>query len=165
MSGRSRKHKGVRSIFLIREIKKQGIMKKILNTDILLSFETRLERLENFMLTRKMENKAYGSVNVASEKCKSALNKFETASLFYILMDEGLLYFEPSDKMKNRIFFQNFICAHFTYAGHEGCQAKITSINKQFSECTGFTYREKQIRFLERLIMILAERKKRLAGW
>ncbi|WP_264529257.1 hypothetical protein [Flavobacterium sp. N502540] len=140
-------------------------MKKKLNTDILLFFETRLEKLENFMLIKKIENKADESVNADLEKCKSALNKFETASLFYIFMDEGLLYFERADKRRNRSIFQSFICSHFTYAGDEGCQAKITSINKQFSECTGFTYREKQIRFLERLIVILAERKNRLAGW
>lgn len=140
-------------------------MKKTLNTDRLLFFESKLERLENFIFQQKDENKAAGSVNVNSEKCKSALNKFETASLFYTLMDEGLLYFDRTDKRENRRVFQNFICTYFTYAGDEGCQVRITTINKQFSECIGFTYREKQIRFLERLILILSERKNRLEGW
>lgn len=130
-----------------------------------LAFETRLERLENIIFLRGEQHPSENRTELNLCKCKSALNKIETAHLFYFLMDEGLLFFDLSDKRKNRTKFQHFVSANFTYAGEEGSQSKITAINKQFSECKGFTYREKQIRFLERLISLLSARRNKLADW
>lgn len=80
-------------------------------------------------------------------------------------MDEGLFFFDPSDVKKNRISIQEFISSNFTYRDNEGVQKKITRISRQFSECKGYTYKEKQMRFLDDLIGILTERKRKLENW
>jgi len=129
----------------------------------ILKFDERVRLLENQISSSYQEdNIKYFS---SKEKCKSCYSKIDFAQLFYILMDEGLLYFDPTDEKNNRSKFQLFLENNFTYAGDEGAQAKIKSISRQFSECKGYTYREKQIRFLEELITRMQDRKRRLQDW
>jgi hypothetical protein len=80
-------------------------------------------------------------------------------------MDEGLLFFDNADEKNNRSKFQLFLENNFTYAGDDGGQSKIKSISRQFSECKGYTYKGKQITFLEELITKMQERKRRLQSW
>jgi len=129
----------------------------------MLKFDERLRLVENLIFETDAENKAQSVFS--KEKCKSCYSKIDFAQLFYILMDEGLLFFDTADEKNNRSKFQLFLENNFTYAGDEGAQAKIKSISRQFSECKGYTYREKQIRFLEELITRMQERKRRLQGW
>lgn len=124
--------------------------------------ERRLVYLENLL---KVGNVDRILKAVSSEKCKSTYNKIDLTSLFYILMDEGLLFFDPSDKKNNRLNFQSFLINNFSCAGSDGFQVEIKSISKQFSECKGFIYKEKQIRFLNNLIVILQYRKNKLENW
>lgn len=105
-----------------------------------------------------------GSIRL-KEKCRSSYSKIELAQLFYILMDEGLLFFESTDKKDNRSKFQLFLVNNFTYAGDQGIQVGMKSISKQFSESKGYTYKEKQIKFLEDFITRLQDRKERLEKW
>ncbi|SHM88912.1 hypothetical protein [Flavobacterium saccharophilum] len=138
----------------MKKAKKYKIINKSFNLN------QRLEKIENLLLLN--ESQIYLS---SLERCKSSYSKSELAILFYILMDEGLLFFDPSDVKKNRISFQEFISANFTYRDNEGVQKKITRISRQFSECKGYTYKEKQIKFLDDLIGILMERKRKLENW
>jgi predicted lipase len=80
-------------------------------------------------------------------------------------MDEGILFFDSSDAKKNRISFQEFLSENFSYRDNEGIQKKITRISRQFSDCKGYTYKEKQMKFLNDLIEILMERKRKLENW
>lgn len=105
-----------------------------------------------------------GSIRL-KEKCRSSYSKIELAQLFYILMDEGLLFFESADKKDNRSKFQLFLVNNFTYAGDQGIQVGMKSISKQFSESKGYTYKEKQIKFLEDFITRMQDRKERLEKW
>ena len=131
--------------------------------EVILNFDERLRLLENLISTSDQENKMqYVS---SKEKCKSCYSKIDFAQLFYILMDEGLLFFDAADEKSNRSKFQFFLENNFTYAGDEGGQSKIKSISRQFSECKGYTYKEKQITFLEELIAKMQERKRRLQSW
>ena len=54
---------------------------------------------------------------------------------------------------------------NFTYNDNEGNQKIISTISRQFSECKGYTYKVKQIRFLDEFISVMQERKKRLESW
>lgn len=131
--------------------------------DITLKFDQRLRLLENVVGVNGQKNKTdFASSN---EKCKSCYNKIDFAQLFYVLMDEGLLFFDTVDKKSNRGRFQFFLENNFTYAGDDGGQSKIKSISRQFSECKGYTYRVKQIKFLDEFIKVLQERKRRLESW
>ncbi|WKL49646.1 hypothetical protein Q1W71_07605 [Flavobacterium pectinovorum] len=138
-------------------------MTKSKTYDILDNFfklDMRVKKIENLLLLNESQNNLS-----SSERCKSSYRKSEIAILFYILMDEGPLYFDPADVKKNRISFQEFLSENFTYRDNEGVQKKITRISRQFSECKGYTYKEKQMKFLDDLIGILMERKRKLENW
>lgn len=138
-------------------------MTKSKTCDILDNFfklDIRVKKIENLLLLNESQNYL-----LLSEGCKSSYSKSELAILFYILMDEGLLFFDRSDVKKNRISFQEFVSKNFTYRNNEGIQKKITRISRQFSECKGYTYKDKQIKFLDDLIGILMERKRKLENW
>ena len=138
-------------------------MTKSKTYDILDNFfklDKRVKKIENLLLLNDFQ-----SNESSSERCKSSYSKSELAILFYILMDEGLLFFDPSDVKKNRISIQEFLSENFTYKNNEGVQKKITRISRQFSECKGYTYKEKQMKFLDDLIGILMERKRKLENW
>lgn len=122
--------------------------------------DKRVKKIENLLLLNDFQNN-----QSSSERCKSSYSKSELAILFYILMDEGILFFDPSDVKKNRISIQEFLSENFTYRDNEGLQKKITRISRQFSECKGYTYKEKQMKFLDGLIGILMERKRKLENW
>lgn len=128
-----------------------------------LKFDERLCLLENLYSAGGKDNKM--QFVSSKEKCKSIYNKIDFAQLFYILMDEGLLFFDAADEKSNRSKFQVFLENNFTYVGDEGAQSKIKSISRQFSECKGYTYKEKQITFLEDLITRLQQRKRRIESW
>lgn len=138
-------------------------MKKAKTYEIFDNFfklDMRLKKIENLLLLNESQ------INqLSSEKCKSSYSKSELAILFYILMDERLLFFDPSDVKKNRISIQEFLSENFTYRDNEGVQKKITRISRQFSECKGYTYKEKQMKFLDDLIKMLMERKRKLENW
>ncbi|NWL03613.1 hypothetical protein DM790_22565 [Flavobacterium collinsii] len=126
--------------------------------------DTRLKNIENLVQTNgfgNVQNQAFS----CSNKCRSSYNKIELANLFYILMDEGILYFDSNDAKKNRATFQEFMSENFTYNDNEGNQKIISTISRQFSECKGYTYKVKQIRFLDEFISVMQERKKRLQSW
>lgn len=131
-----------------------------------LNLDIRLKLVEDLLNANAQDN--YHSVlrSIKSkEKCRSSYSKIELAQLFYILMDEGLLFFEGADEKENRSKFQLFLVNNFTYAGDQGTQVGMKSISKQFSESKGFTYKEKQIKFLADFITRMQERKKRLEKW
>ena len=128
--------------------------------DNFFKLDKRVKKIENLLLLNDFQ-----SNQSSCESCKSSYSKSELAILFYILMDEGLLFFDPFDVKKNRISIQKFLSENFTYKNNEGVQKKITRISRQFSECKGYTYKEKQIKFLDDLIGILMERKRKLENW
>ena len=135
--------------------------KVIKDLNVILKFDERLRLVENIISVNENKMQSISS----NEKCKSCYNKIDFAQLFYILMDEGLLFFDTADQKSNRSKFQFFLENNFTYAGDEGGQSKIKSISRQFSECKGYTYKEKQIAFLEELITKMQVRKRRLQSW
>lgn len=154
----------VRYIFISnRRVK----MKKVKTYDIIdnfLKLDTRLKNIESLVKTNGFEdiqNQAFS----CSNKCRSSYNKIELANLFYILMDEGILYFDSNDAKKNRTNFQEFMSKNFTYNDNEGNQKIISTISRQFSECKGYTYKVKQIRFLDEFIALMQERRRRLENW
>ncbi|OXA93827.1 hypothetical protein [Flavobacterium hercynium] len=130
---------------------------------VILKFDERLRLVEHLISVSDRENKMQ-SIS-SNEKCKSCYNKIDFAQLFYVLMDEGLLFFDTADQKSNRSKFQFFLENNFTYAGDEGGQSKIKSISRQFSECKGYTYKVKQIKFLDEFIAVMQERKRRLESW
>lgn len=138
-------------------------MTKAKTSEILDNFfklDMRVKKIENLLLLNESQ------INLSSsERCKSSYSKSELAIFFYILMDEGLFFFDSADAKKNRISFQKFISENFTYGDNEGVQKKINRISRQFSECKGYTYKEKQVRFLDDLIGMLMERKRKLENW
>ncbi|URC14816.1 hypothetical protein [Flavobacterium sp. B183] len=140
---------------------KSGKLIKYLN--VILKFDERLQLVEHLISVSDQENKMQ-SIS-SNEKCKSCYNKIDFAQLFYILMDEGLLFFDTADQKSNRSKFQFFLENNFTYAGDEGGQSKIKSISRQFSECKGYTYKVKQIKFLNEFIAVMQDRKRRLESW
>lgn len=140
---------------------KSGKIIKYLN--VILKFDERLRLIEHIISVNNQENKMQ-SIS-SNEKCKSCYNKIDFAQLFYILMDEGLLFFDVADQKSNRSKFQFFLENNFTYTGDEGGQSRIKSISRQFSECKGYTYKKKQIIFLEDLIRTMQDRKRRIESW
>lgn len=54
--------------------------------------------------------------------------------------------------------FQAFVEQYFTYSGDGGNQILIRNFSRHFSEAQGYTYREKHLAFLEKLILLLQER-------
>lgn len=128
--------------------------------DNFFKLDMRVKKIESLLLLNESQNNLS-----SSERCKSSYSKSELAILFYVLMDEGLLFFDSVDVKKNRISFQEFLSENFSYRDNEGIQKKITRVSRQFSECKGYTYKEKQIKFLDDLIVILLERKRKLERW
>ncbi|WP_343697176.1 hypothetical protein [Flavobacterium sp.] len=135
--------------------------------DKFLKHESRLIILERILKKNfKVDINSKISASVSNPcRCKSSFTKIEFANLFYILMDEGFLFFERLDKKNNRIEFQKFLENNFTYFGKNGRQCEIKNISKEFAESKGYTYREKQIEFLDLLIFRLQERKSRIENW
>jgi hypothetical protein len=97
-------------------------------------------------------------------KCSSHYNKSDLAQLFYILMDENILFFDVKSEKYNRSKMQQFVEGNFTYTGDAGFQVSIDTISKQFSESKGFTYSEKQLKFLDKIIWLFQKRREKLAG-
>ena len=154
----------VRYIFISnRRVK----MKKTKTYDIIDNFfklDTRLKNIESLVQKNRFENFQSQSFS-CSNKCRSSYNKIELANLFYILMDEGILYFDINDPKKNRTNFQKFMSENFTYNDNDGDQKIISTISRQFSECKGYTYKMKQIKFLDDFIAVMQERRRRLEKW
>lgn len=145
-------------------------MKKAKIHEIIDSFfklDMRLRQLENLSILKECRSNEGNIFSDSSsyKKCKSSYSKIEIANLFYILMDEGILYFDLNDPKKNRINFQEFIGKNFTYKDNDGCQKIINRMSRQFSECKGYTYKVKQIKFLDDFIAVMQERKRRLESW
>jgi len=142
-------------------------MKKVKTYDIIdnfLKLDTRLKNIESLVKKNGFEDIQNQALS-CSNKCGSSYNKIELANLFYILMDEGILYFDSNDAKKNRTNFQEFMSENFTYNDNEGNQKIISTISRQFSECKGYTYKVKQIKFLDEFIALMQERRKRLENW
>lgn len=97
-------------------------------------------------------------------KCHSNYNKSDLAQLFYIMMEEEILFFDRQNTNINRGLIQQFIVNNFTYLGYEGNQMPIRTVSKQFSESKGFTYRAKHIKFLDKILEVLKERRERIAS-
>lgn len=129
--------------------------------------DMRLKKLEDLMIPNELvTNEGDGSSFLMPlKKCRSSYSKIELANLFYVLMDEGILYFDSNDAKKNRTSFQEFIIENFTYHDNEDGQKIIRTISRQFSECKGYTYKTKQIKFLDQFIVLMQERKRRLESW
>lgn len=66
--------------------------------NVILKFDERLRLLENLVSETDMDNKVQSVF--LKEKCKSCYSKIDFAQLFYILMDEGLLFFDNADEKK-----------------------------------------------------------------
>lgn len=96
-------------------------------------------------------------------KCHSNFNKSDLAQLFYIMMEEEILFFDRQNINNNRGLLQQFIVNNFTYLGYEGNQMPIKTVSKQFSESKGFTYRDKHLKFLDKILEVLKERRERIA--
>ncbi|WP_343590826.1 hypothetical protein [Flavobacterium sp.] len=71
--------------------------------------------------------------------CCSSLKKNELAFIFYILMDEGILFFERNGPSQNRSLLQTFFEKNFSYGGETGLQMPLKSISREFSEAKGYT--------------------------
>jgi hypothetical protein len=78
-------------------------------------------------------------------------------------MDEAVLFFDDKNEKQNRSKMQKFIEDNFTYFGDLGNQVSIGTISKQFSEAKGFTYGDKQLRFLDKIIEVLQKRREKIA--
>ena len=96
-------------------------------------------------------------------KCHSNYNKSDLAQLFFIMMEEEILFFDRQNTTNNRGLLQQFIINNFTYLGYEGSQMPIRTVSKQFSESKGFTYRAKHLKFLDKILEVLKERRERIA--
>lgn len=137
------------------------------NELILIYIELRLKLVQDSLKGEFFLNDFHPNLfkNDIKVKCNSSLNKSCLGQLFYILMDEGLLFFDLNDKVKNRSRMQEFLTGNFTYCGDSGNQIDMNSVSKQFSESKGYIYKEKQIMFLNELISIIEKRKERLVRW
>ena len=135
--------------------------------DNFFKLDMRLKKLEDLVISNELvtNQEAVSPFLVPFKKCRSSYSKIELANLFYVLMDEGILYFDSNDAKKNRGDFQKFISENFTYNDNEDGQKIINTISRQFSECKGYTYKIKQIKFLDEFIVLMTERRKRLENW
>jgi len=73
-------------------------MKKAKTYEIFDNFfklDQRLNKIENLVLINEYRNDL-----LLAEKCRSTYSKSELAILFYVLMDEGILFFDSSDAKK-----------------------------------------------------------------
>jgi hypothetical protein len=127
----------------------------------------KIQEIERLLEKNKTKlSKRNSSLNaVAKEKCSSNFNKSDLAQLFYILMDEKILFFDNRNQKCNRSKIQLFVQENFTYKGDSGLQTTVETISKQFSESKGFTYKDKQIKFIESMINTLEKRREKLIGW
>lgn len=128
--------------------------------DVVVSLGKKIENIELLLQKKKYDHDiSNGSQkHFNKEKCCSSFNKSDLAQFFYILMDENILFFDKRERY-NRSKMQLFIEENFTYSGDEGIQTKIGTISKQFSESKGFTYGEKQLKFLDHIISIFKQRR------
>ncbi|MFH6997348.1 hypothetical protein ACHRVZ_05400 [Flavobacterium sp. FlaQc-57] len=127
----------------------------------------KMKEIERFFEYNKtnLKKKNLPLYNLTKEKCSTYLSKGDLAQLFYILMDEKIFFFDDHNQKSNRSKVQLFVEENFTYKGDSGNQTTIDTISKQFSESKGFTYKDKQIKFLESIINTLEKRKHKLIGW
>lgn len=128
--------------------------------DVVVSLGEKIENIELLLQKKKYDHKINNGSQKRfnKEKCCSSFNKSDLAQFFYILMDENILFFDKRERY-NRSKMQLFIEENFTYSGDEGIQTKIGTISKQFSESKGFTYGEKQLKFLDYIISIFQQRR------
>jgi hypothetical protein len=135
--------------------------------DAVAKLHRKMEYLEGLLKEKDCKVKNFDETRkkLEREKCSSSYNKSDLAQLFYILMDENILFFDGNSVKRNRGKIQLFIEENFTYAGDSGLQTNIDTISKQFSESKGFTYKNKQIRFLENIISTLEKRREKLICW
>ena len=121
---------------------------------------TKIEQFESLLGQRysNTSNRESAIGKGSRFKCASQYNKNEIAQLFYILMDEGILFFDDINEKQNRSKMQKFIEDNFTYSGDFGNQVSIGTISKQFSEAKGFTYGESHLKFLDKIIRVLQTR-------
>jgi hypothetical protein len=142
-------------------------MKKLTIEELPKVVEMLFEKVECIELLLKNNNLLFKKNHCTKnclklEKCSSNFNKSDLAQFFYILMDEEILFFDAKGENSNRSKMQYFIQTNFTYVGDSKTQVNIENISKQFSESKGFTYRDKQLRFLDKIIFIFQERKLKL---
>ncbi|WP_374175322.1 hypothetical protein [Flavobacterium tructae] len=135
--------------------------------DAVVKLYEKIEAIESFLEDNKPNLKRRGIplYHSSKEKCSTYFNKSDLAQLFYILMDEKIFFFDDHDQKCNRSKIQLFVEENFTYKGDSGLQTTIDTISKQFSESKGFTYKDKQIKFLERIIDTLKKRRDKIIGW
>ena len=122
------------------------------------NLEARIKAIEDYLMQDGLES----NDGTDKAKCSSKLPKGELLHLLYLLMDEGIWFFDAADRKKNRKIFQDFIQENFTYLGEGGSQHAVAGVSRHFSECTGFTYREKQLLHLDKIIRLLVSRRERL---
>jgi hypothetical protein len=142
-------------------------MKKVTVGELSVSVEVLLTKIEQFesFLGQRCPNtlKRESAMGKGSRfKCASHYNKNEIAQLFYILMDEGILFFDDINEKENRSKMQKFIEDNFTYSGDFGNQVSIGTISKQFSEAKGFTYGYSHLKFLDKIIRVLQTRRAKI---
>lgn len=134
--------------------------------DVLVNLGEKVECIEILLKEKyfihKLNDKCQN--HLVKEKCSSSFNKSDLAQFFYILMDENILFFDDKREKYNRSRMQQFIEKNFTYSGDAGVQTKIGTISKQFSESKGFTYGEKQLRFLDKIIWMFQKRREIVAA-
>ncbi len=143
-------------------------MKKVTVNELSVSVRvlfTKIEQFESLLGLRlsNSTNREAVIMKVTKYKCASHYNKNELAQLFYILMDENVLFFDDKNSKQNRSKMQEFIEENFTYFGDLGNQVSIGTISKQFSEAKGFTYGDKQLKFLDQIIEVLQKRREKIA--
>ena len=142
-------------------------MKKLTIEELTKVVETLSGKIECIEILMKEKNILYKKNDRAKnglklEKCSSNFNKRDLAQFFYILMDEKILFFDAKAENSNRSKMQHFLQTNFTYVGDSKMQINIENISKQFSESKGFTYRDKQLQFVDKIISIFQERKHKL---
>ncbi|GIQ57885.1 hypothetical protein Flavo103_10210 [Flavobacterium collinsii] len=135
--------------------------------DVVVKMYEKIEAIESFLEDNKpnLKKKNAPLYHLVKEKCSTYFNKSDLAQLFYILMDEKIFFFDDHNQKCNRSKIQLFVEENFTYKGDSGLQTTIETISKQFSESKGFTYKDKQIKFIESMINTLEKRKDKLIGW
>ncbi|UPT71028.1 MAG: hypothetical protein M0D53_01020 [Flavobacterium sp. JAD_PAG50586_2] len=92
-------------------------------------------------------------------KCKINLSKIEVARFFKFLMIEKYLYFDLSDRSKNKMQLQDFIESNFSYQLPNKKQGAIKNIKREFAE-THIEIKENYNRLIDDLIKILETKRK-----
>ena len=143
-------------------------MKKVTVSELSVSVGVLFTKIEQFesLLGQRYSNTSNreSAIGKGSRfKCASQYNKNEIAQLFYILMDEGILFFDDINEKENRSKMQKFIEDNFTYSGDFGNQVNIGTISKQFSEAKGFTYGDSHLKFLDKIIRVLQKRREKIS--